>query len=78
MFHPYGRPFNHHMVQKPEIRSLSSEIICKSLNEHFSGWWTRRRGMRTSPLPRTDFAALVLPVEIDKTNDVKSENQHHK
>jgi len=66
------------MVQKPKIRSLSSKIVGKSPNEHFSGWWVGRQGMRTSPLPHTDFAPLVLPVEIDKTNYVKSENQHHR
>jgi len=66
------------MVQKPKIRSLSSNIVHKSPNEHFSGWWIGRQGMRTSALPNTGFVPLVLPVEIDKTNDVKSENQHHR
>lgn len=66
------------MVQKPKIRSLSSKIVHESPNEHFSGWWIDRQGMRTSPLPHTDFAPLLLPVERDKTNDVKSANQHHR
>jgi len=78
MFHPNDRPFNHHIVQKPKIISLSSKIVRKSPNEHFAGWWIGRQGMRTSSLPNTDFAPLVLPVETDKTNDVKSENQHHR
>jgi hypothetical protein len=66
------------MVQKPKIRSLSSKIVRKSPNEHFSRWWIGRQGMRTSSLSHSEFAPLVLPVETDKTNNDKSENQHHR